>query len=130
MHVRMARRLRGTTPIDPATLPLDPSELARLAGLKLPVPIEETPWISAPAVWGLLRPRLLVPPGLVESLPKEQLAWALLHELAHIRRGDTWALLLQRLTQIVFFFHPAVWLANRLAATFREFACDEQRQSR
>ena len=74
---------------------------------------------------GAYRGRLLVPPGLVESLPNEQLRWALLHELVHIRRGDTWVLLIQRLTQIVFFFHPAVWLANRLAGTFREFACDD-----
>ena len=48
-----------------------------------------------------------------------------LHELVHIRRGDTWVLLFQRLMQIVFFFHPAVWVANRAAAIFREFACDD-----
>ena len=85
----------------------------------------ETPWVSAPAVWGLWQHRLLVPPGMIETLPGEQLTWALLHELVHVRRGDTWVLLVQRLTQIVFFFHPAVWVANRAAEIFREFACDD-----
>ncbi len=121
IHIRMARRLRDARLIES----VNAMELAKLAGLRRPVPIVATPWVSAPAVWGLLRPRVLVPPGLIESLPHEQLTWALLHELVHVRRGDSWVLLLQRLTQIVFFFHPAVWVANRAAAIFREFACDD-----
>jgi beta-lactamase regulating signal transducer with metallopeptidase domain len=125
IHVRMTRRLRVAPLINAAAVPVDPVALARVAGLKCPVNIFETPWASAPAVWGLFRPCVLVPPGLIESLSKEQLTWALLHELAHVRRGDCAVLLLQRLTQIVFFFHPAVWLANRAADIFREFACDD-----
>ena len=121
IHLRMARRLRDARTIEPT----DPARLAKLAGLRRPIAIVETPWVAAPAVWGLLRPRVLVPPGFIEELPNEQLTWALLHELVHVRRGDTWVLLIQRLTQIVFFFHPAVWVANRAVAIFREFACDD-----
>ena len=49
----------------------------------------------------------------------------LLHELAHIRRGDLWVAAAQRLLGIAFFFHPVVWLANWLINEQREFACDE-----
>ncbi len=121
----MGRRLRVRRLINRDELPVDPAHLSALAGLWRPVPIVETNGVTAPAIWGLLRPRLLVPPGLIETLPKEQLTWAFLHELVHVRRGDNWVLLFQRLIQIVFFFNPAVWIANRAADTFREFACDD-----
>jgi beta-lactamase regulating signal transducer with metallopeptidase domain len=124
-HVRMARRLRGARLVDPDELPVDPIHLAALAGLWRPVPIVETDCATAPGIWGLVRPRLLVPSGLIESLPKEQLTWAFLHELMHVRRGDSWILLFQRLIQIVFFCNPAVWVANRAADVLREFACDD-----
>ena len=124
-HVRMARRLRGARLIDPDELPVDPVHLASVAGLWRPVPIVETNYVGAPAVWGLVRPRLLVPRGLIETLPQEQLTWAFLHELVHVRRGDSWVLLFQRLIQIIFFFNPAVWVANRAADILREFACDD-----
>jgi beta-lactamase regulating signal transducer with metallopeptidase domain len=124
-HVQMAGRLRGARLIDPDELPVDPVRLAALAERWRPVPIVETYCVSAPAVWGLVRPRLLVPPGLTETLPQEQLTWAFLHELVHVRRGDTWVVLFQRLIQIVFFFNPAVWVANRVADVLREFACDD-----
>ena len=121
----MARRLRDARLIDPDELPVDPVHLAALAGLWRPVPVVETNCVAAPAIWGLLRPRLLVPPGLIGTLPQEQLTWAFLHELVHVRRGDAWVLLFQRLVQIVFFCNPAVWVANRVADIFREFACDD-----
>ena len=124
-HVQMGRRLRGARLIDRDELPFDPAHLSALAGLWRPVPIVETNCVAAPAIWGLVRPRLLVPAKLIESLPTEQLTWAFLHELVHVRRGDNWVLLFQRLIQIVFFFNPAVWIANRAADIFREFACDD-----
>ena len=62
---------------------------------------------------GLIRPHVLLPVGLAEELSPPQLRWVLLHELAHVRRGDLWVLLLQRVVQAVYFFNPAVWLANR-----------------
>ena len=60
-------------------------------------------------------PTVVIPPDLDESLTPKQLTWVLLHELAHIRRGDLWVVVVQRLVQAVFFFNPAVHLANWLA---------------
>ena len=84
-----------------------------------------TPEVAGPAVVGLIRPRLLVPEGFFSDFNTDEIKWALMHELAHLRRCDLVWLGLERLVSICFFFHPAVWLARRATATFRELACDE-----
>ncbi|HVW39304.1 MAG TPA: M56 family metallopeptidase, partial [Pirellulales bacterium] len=81
--------------------------------------------VGSPAVWGVWRPRLILPADLAEQLTKSELTWVLLHELAHVRRGDLIVALVQRLAQIAYFFHPAVWLVNLAIDRQREFACDD-----
>ena len=70
-------------------------------------------------------PTVVIPPDLDESLTPKQLTWVLLHELAHIRRGDLWVVVVQRVVQAVFFFNPAVHLANWIIDELREYACDD-----
>jgi beta-lactamase regulating signal transducer with metallopeptidase domain/thiol-disulfide isomerase/thioredoxin len=125
VHLRMAWRLRALVPIDPATLPTELRRVSTLCGLRREVPLVVTPLVAAPAVWGLVRPRVLFPPGLIEALTPGQLTWVLLHELVHVRRRDGWVVLFQRLVQVVYVFHPAVWIANRFVDIQREFACDD-----
>src|SRR5207244_801537 len=106
-------------------LPIDFQALRQLAGIRQPVRLVASPAVGVPAVWGLVRPRLLLPPDLFRELSANQLTWVLLHELAHIRRADLLVALVQRIAQIVYFFHPAVWLANWLIDRQREYACDD-----
>jgi hypothetical protein len=49
----------------------------------------------------------------------------LLHELAHVKRRDLAINALQILLQIVWFFHPGLWLTNWLIRREREKACDD-----
>ncbi|HEV3340648.1 MAG TPA: M56 family metallopeptidase, partial [Pirellulales bacterium] len=119
------RHLRGAQPIERQRLGVDVRSLGRRLGLRRAVSVATTSAIGSPVVWGLWRPRLLLPPGLADRLPPKQLEWVLLHELAHVRRGDLWIALVQRLVQIAYFFHPAVWLANWQIDRLREFACDD-----
>ena len=72
-----------------------------------------------------MRPVVVLPPDLSDSLTPKQLTWVLLHELAHVRRGDLWVVAVQRVVQAVFFFHPAVHLANWIIHELREYACDD-----
>ena len=124
-HARMARRLRGAARLDPRSLPVDFGRLCERCGIGSEVPLLVTAAVPAPAAWGLVRPKLLVPPGLVEALAPGQLTWVLLHELVHVRRRDAWVVAFQRLVQIVYVFHPAVWVANHLIDVHREYACDD-----
>jgi RND family efflux transporter MFP subunit len=78
-----------------------------------------------PVVVGWLRPVILLPETLVESAPAATIDAVLLHELAHVRRGDyAWNVLL-RLVQVLYWPHPLVWLMGRLIAGVREQACDD-----
>lgn len=121
----ISRRFQNVQLTDAGAVGVDMTSLGRRLGLRRTVPIARTAAVDSPAIWGLWRPRLILPPGLADRLPHAQLEWVLLHELAHVRRYDLWAALFQRLVQIVYFFHPAVWLANWQIDRQREFACDD-----
>ncbi|NQT01224.1 MAG: M48 family metalloprotease, partial [Planctomycetes bacterium] len=80
---------------------------------------------TSPAVCGLFSPAILVPQNLASSLTAGQLKAVLLHELAHIRRGDLFVNLAQTILQIIYFYNPLLWLANCIIRRIREQAVDE-----
>ena len=81
--------------------------------------------IPSPAVCGLLRPTVLMPTSLVERLSPEGLRATLIHELAHIKRGDLWVNSVQTFLQVVYFYNPFVWFANSVIRKVCEEAVDE-----
>ena len=74
---------------------------------------------------GCLRPMIILPAAMITHMPVELLEAIIAHELAHIRRHDLWINLLQRMAEILFFFHPAVWLISKSLRRERELCCDE-----
>jgi len=80
---------------------------------------------TSPAVCGLFRPVILVPANLGRRLGSRDLRAVLLHELAHIKRGDLWVNLAQTVLQIVYFYNPLLWFANAMIRRVREQAVDE-----
>ncbi|MFZ5480825.1 MAG: M56 family metallopeptidase [Myxococcota bacterium] len=67
---------------------------------------------------GLLRPRVLVSDSLARAVAADQLAAALSHERAHLRRRDPLALALLTLAS----FAALPWVARAATAAFREAA--------
>jgi beta-lactamase regulating signal transducer with metallopeptidase domain len=93
-------------------------------GLRRSATLAMHPAIRSPITFGLRRPIVVVPPGWPE-LPDPVRRGTLLHELAHLARGDDWWAVLLELVRTVFFFHPFVWwLLNRIERE-RELLCDE-----
>jgi murein DD-endopeptidase MepM/ murein hydrolase activator NlpD/beta-lactamase regulating signal transducer with metallopeptidase domain len=81
--------------------------------------------VDGPLVHGWWHPIVFVPASLLTGLDPLLLEALLAHELAHIRRQDYLANLLQSLCETLLFFHPAVWwISARIRAT-REEACDD-----
>ncbi|UPG86748.1 peptidase M56 [Luteibacter aegosomatis] len=78
--------------------------------------------VVSPQVVGLWRPTILLPAD--DALDERELDMALMHELAHVRRGDLLLGWLPALARILFFFHPLAHLAVREYAVCREAACD------
>jgi hypothetical protein len=48
-----------------------------------------------------------------------------LHEVEHLRRGDDWTNLVQKLCLVLFPLNPALWWIERQLCKEREMACDE-----
>jgi len=98
---------------------------ARELGLRCAPPVWACAKLAAPVLVGVLRPAVLLPLSLAAELSPDQLEAILAHELAHLRRRDHLALLVQRLIEAALFFHPAVWYVSRRIDAERENACDD-----
>ena len=81
--------------------------------------------VDVPAVIGYLKPIIYLPVAIANHLTPEQIEAILLHELAHIKRGDFIINLLQNMVETVLFFNPFVWWLSRQMNKERELACDE-----
>ena len=122
---RASRRISRARPLGDAELPVSLHSLAREAKVRRRVAVVTADWVDSPAVWGVLRPTIILPEGIVGALDSEQLRCVLLHELAHVRRHDLVVVFAQRLVQIAFLFHPAIWITNWCIDQLRECACDD-----
>ncbi|MFH1923706.1 MAG: carboxypeptidase regulatory-like domain-containing protein [Planctomycetota bacterium] len=125
MQWRLSREMRGARPIDPGHLPLLSEALREKIGLRRTVPIVQSERTASPVVWGVFRPVVILPTELCDGLSSKQLEWVVLHELAHVRRGDVAAACFQQLMTTVYCFNPAVWIAGRMLHRLREYACDD-----
>ncbi|MHC4169288.1 MAG: M56 family metallopeptidase, partial [Planctomycetota bacterium] len=88
-----------------------------------PTPIV-TDSIQTPAVFGLFRPVLLMPVGYIRNLSRKDTEYLLLHELAHIKRGDLVMHGLYMLLQLAYWYNPLLWLVRRRLRHLRELCCD------
>jgi beta-lactamase regulating signal transducer with metallopeptidase domain/HEAT repeat protein len=121
-----ARRLGtvGTRPAPEACL----EAVARLAArlrVTRPVRVFESAVVQVPAVFGWLRPVILLPASALTGLTPLQLDALLAHELAHVRRYDYLVNLLQTVIETLLFYHPAVWWVSRRVRQEREHCCDD-----
>lgn len=76
--------------------------------------------ISGPCLVGWLRPAILLPPE-GEDAERE----ILIHELAHLARGDCVWQLMSRLAVALVWFQPLMWLLDRQMEQMAEEACDD-----
>ena len=80
--------------------------------------------IKSPALFGFVRPRLLLPQGMLETYGLEELRYVFIHELAHLRQRDIYFGWLMLLLQIAHWFNPLMWFAFGRMRADRELACD------
>jgi len=121
----MHRTVASGTPSASPTLAAALDQARHLTGVRTPIRVVDLPGIDSPALYGFLRPTLLVPPDLERRLEPAQLRHVLLHECAHVRRRDIALNWLMAVLQALHWFNPAVWLAFARLRAERELACDE-----
>jgi beta-lactamase regulating signal transducer with metallopeptidase domain len=122
--LRVARKVRRAATAS-AELQGILDEARQLAGLRRHPRLKLIEEAQSPAVYGLLRPIILLPQALAGKLSPRQLRGVLVHELVHLRRGDVWMNCAQTVLQIVYWWHPLLWLANARIRRLREEAVDD-----
>jgi beta-lactamase regulating signal transducer with metallopeptidase domain len=100
------------------------ADCCRALGLSQTPRLVASPALENPVVTGVAQPCVIVPAGIESSLTPAELRHVLLHEAAHVRRGDLWWQCAWFGVLAAHWFNPLVWLAMRLARADREAACD------
>jgi beta-lactamase regulating signal transducer with metallopeptidase domain/protocatechuate 3,4-dioxygenase beta subunit len=90
-----------------------------------PVRLRISEEVGCPAICGFWRPIILIPPRLISQLDDEQFQLVFAHELSHWKRWDLQINLLQTILQVIYFYNPAVWIANAVLRRLREQAVDD-----
>jgi len=122
LHVRWLAWGRLAIPTD---LAAKATTLGCRLGLRFPPRVCVSEKIREAIVVGLWRPLVLLPASWITEMTPEVLEAVIAHELAHIRRWDLWVNLLQRLVEMLLFYHPAVWWLSRRVGLEREMCTDE-----
>jgi TonB family protein len=107
--------------------PILDADLARLnqsLGFRGEVEVRESKAGTMPITCGWLKPMVLLPADAV-CWSAERRRVVLLHELAHVRRGDGATQLVGRLALAVYWWNPMAWKAWREFLKERERAADD-----
>jgi len=122
---RLRRRLRRSAAVDdPAILSVLDEARAAL-DVRGRVELLAAEDLESPILFGLLRPRIVLPLGAMQKLSLRELKPILLHELAHQKRLDLWLNWAQAVLLSVYWFHPVVWLASLRLRRERELIVDD-----
>lgn len=123
--VRLGRLLRASTPASPTWC----AWLAARAGGRRPPQLVLSASITRPFCFGPWRPRIVLPASLAGAngdAPSPMAAAAILHELAHVRRGDQRRALVFALALPLLFVHPLFWWLRRRARRAAEMVADAE----
>ncbi len=117
------RWLRGATPAGP-DVQAAVRQVGGVLGLtRVPRAVFVDKAVS-PMIWCGLRPVLVLPSALWQTLDQDSRRAVLVHELAHVRRGDHVLCWVQAAIGAVYWWHPVVWWARRRLHDEAEASCD------
>lgn len=125
---QFSRRTNALQPVVRPDLVAAAGRLAVRLGITRPVRLlkaGDPGAIPFPLVRGIMRPAIILPGDMASGWTADDLEPVLLHELIHIKRNDCLVNAVQVIFQILYFYHPMVWLANWTMRRERELACDD-----
>jgi TonB family protein len=98
--------------------------LVEALGIRRTVALLEVPAGGMPLSFGVLRPAVFLPAD-ARQWTEERRRMVMLHELAHVRRGDLATQIVARLAVALFWWNPLAWTAWREFVKERERAADD-----
>jgi TonB family protein len=100
------------------------AEISEEFALRRPVALLQSRHPTLLVTWGIRRPKVILPASAVEW-SDDRMRVVLLHELAHISRGDWATQLAAECLRATYWFNPLVWLASKRLRQESEHACDD-----
>lgn len=98
--------------------------LVRALGIRRNVALLEAPRGGMPLSFGVLHPAIFLPAD-AQAWSEDRRRVVMLHELAHVRRGDLATQLVARIAVALFWWNPLAWVAWREFVKERERAADD-----
>lgn len=80
---------------------------------------------KSPVIFGLLKPKLVLNPAIINELDDDEVKHIFLHELVHLKNNDLIIKWLSLIMQCVHWFNPFVWWCSKRINESCELACDE-----
>jgi beta-lactamase regulating signal transducer with metallopeptidase domain len=111
---------------DPALNGMIAEESKRIGLRRPPAALDADGFAEAPEVFGIFRPRIILPNHVLSALRPERLRFIIRHELTHVRRLDNLGNVIGAVIIVLSWFNPLVWIAKRCATLDREEACDQE----
>lgn len=97
----------------------------RQMGIASTPAIRITSEVGSPCVVGIRRPTILLPPHLLQPDSEQLIVAAIAHELSHVKRHDLRWNCMAAVADLLFYFHPILWLAKPQWRLAQELAADE-----
>jgi beta-lactamase regulating signal transducer with metallopeptidase domain len=98
--------------------------LSKKLGIRRNIQVLTSSSCRVPFTYRTFKPVILLPSG-ATKWPGERLRSVLIHELAHVKRIDSFTLFFARIVCSLFWFIPTVWIVYRHLHLEQEKSCDE-----
>ncbi|GLC31314.1 M56 family metallopeptidase [Clostridium omnivorum] len=82
--------------------------------------------VKSPCIYGVFKPKILIPYNLAASLSDKDLENIFIHEISHMKRRDTLRIYLTQIILVVHWFNPLVWYAYKMFREDTELCCDNK----
>ncbi|WP_435166878.1 M56 family metallopeptidase [Paenibacillus glycanilyticus] len=129
-NLRFARKIKG----EKAIMDLDIAALFESCkeemSLRRRIWLIQTNRVSSPTLFGVFKPKLLLPGTALQTLSGAQLRYVFLHELSHVRRNDVALNGIMNILLALHWFNPFLWYAYHKMRADQELACDALALSR
>ena len=123
-NIRIRRVIQRARPVtNPKILDIL-ADCQRHMGTGISVRLVATDGIGSPALFGLIRPRLLLPSRTLAEMSRHELRYIFLHELAHLKHHDNLVSLIASILHVLHWFNPLIGYGFKRMHTDRELACD------
>jgi len=122
----LRRRIESCSVPVPSELLGVVEELRKFLGIRRRIRLRLCNQPIGPAVFGIIRPILVLPQEMLKNTNLRQVQPMLAHEMVHQRRNDPLIFGLQILSQAIWWFNPLVWWMNRNINRVREMCCDAE----